>query len=234
MACAVFVLGCTRAAEPTSETPASPSDEHGASATGSATGVLVSEPIRLPYLDATGNDAFAYVFSEALPSGTIVTYQRWRGLPERPGPPVVRVRVRSARFAEGGGFTPVYVMEDGAQHVFRRGPAATPYQANLIFTRSTDAEVDDVLARTEVTLTAALGAELPGPEDVCVGPIDALRRHRAVPSRAGVYDPAEPIQGEHLNWTVDGLGCVTYPALSSVVSCEGAPLPWVATMLCQR
>jgi len=234
MACAVFVLGCTRVAEPTREPPASVSDERRAPATGSATGAAVSEPIRLPFVGASGNAEYEYIFTETLPSGGVLTYQRWRGLPEHPGAPITRVRVRSARFAGVGGFTPVYVMDDGDQHVFRRGPAASPYQANLIFTRSTDAEVDGVLARTEVALTAALGTELPAPVDVCVGPVDALRRHRAVPSRAGVYDPEHPIQGEHLNWRVDGLGCVTYPALSGVVPCEGAPLPWVATTLCQR
>ena len=75
---------------------------------------------------------------------------------------------------------------------------------------------------------------MPAAVDVCVGPLDALRRVRAVPSRAGVFDPGAPIQGEHLNWMVEGVGCVTYPALSGAVTCEGASLPWVATTLCQQ
>ena len=192
------------------------------------------EPIRLPFPGATGSDESEYVFTTSLPSGGFVTYSRFRSPPQDPGPPLTRVRVRSAQFAGAAGATPVYVMGDGAQHVFRRGPESDPYQANLVFTGSDDAEVDDVLARTDVLLMPPLGTTMPAARDVCLGPVDALRRHRAEPSRAGTYDPALPIQGEHLNWITAQAGCVTYPMLSSAVRCEGAMLPWVATTLCQQ
>jgi hypothetical protein len=238
LAAALPLGACTRSAAPESGTAASVSGEpasSAASAPGPGAGATQAvEPIRLPFPDAAGVADPEFVFTTAQPSGCRVTYQRWWGTPDRPGSPIVRVRVRSAMFAGAGGATPIDVLDDGEQRVFRRGPASDRYQANLIFESCTEPEVDAVLAQTQVTLTAPLGTQLPDAVDVCVGAQGSLTRRRVVPSRAGVFDPAQPIQGEHLNWMGAGVGCVTYPALSGAVTCEGASLPWVATTRCQQ
>jgi len=72
---------------------------------------------------------------------------------------------------------------------------------------------------TAAALTAACkraggATPLPAPIAVCVEVGDGRGRiwASASPSRAGVYDPAQPPVPEELNWTVAGFGCVKYPA----------------------
>jgi hypothetical protein len=79
---------------------------------------------------------------------------------------------------------------------------------------------------------------LPPPAQVCVEQEGgALVPGTAEPSRAGVYDPSMPIVPEHLNWMVEGLGCVTYPGRATrTASCASAaePAPVVTRTLCAQ
>lgn len=233
LACGGEPLG---AGAPTS-TSTSTSDPGPTAAAGSSTDTTNtanrSEPIRLPYEDfAAGNrsgDRYAYTRTLAAPCS--VVYERWWGMPPHPGAPMEVISVRSAMFAGAGGATPVLVTSNGEQRVLRR---TAEYQANLSFDRCSNAEVDALLRATEVDLMPTIGTDMPAPVDVCMGSPGAMARHTVTPSRAGVYDPDAPIQGEHLNWTVPGAGCVTYPALSGAGRCEGANLPWVTTTSCQQ
>lgn len=78
---------------------------------------------------------------------------------------------------------------------------------------------------------------LPDAIDVCVQVEGAdAQPGRAVPSRAGVYDPHAPIDPTYLNWMVEGLGCVSYPHDGPPrVSCtRGAMRPLVTPVLCQQ
>ncbi len=72
--------------------------------------------------------------------------------------------------------------------------------------------------------------------EVCVREGRTLRAGTAEPSWAGVYDPTAPVQPELLNWTVRGVGCVTYPRAGAPrASCApGAPRPIVRRTLCQQ
>jgi hypothetical protein len=60
----------------------------------------------------------------------------------------------------------------------------------------------------------------------------------ATPSRAGIYDPHAPIVPRELNWTVPGVGCVSYPgdatAHDACGVAGGASLPVVHRMLCYQ
>jgi hypothetical protein len=65
----------------------------------------------------------------------------------------------------------------------------------------------------------------------------ALALGTARPSRAGVYDPSMPVVPEHLNWMVDGVGCVTYPGgATRQATCApgGGPAPVVTRALCAQ
>lgn len=80
---------------------------------------------------------------------------------------------------------------------------------------------------------------LPPPVDVCVaGASGPMVASRAVPSRAGAYDPNAPINPAELNWfsTADGR-CVTAPSLSretAVCGSDTRPRPVVRRVLCQQ
>lgn len=191
-----------------------------------------AEPMRLPFDDfAPAASADPFTYQRTLSPGCALTYQRWWGTPPDPGPPVSQVSVRSARLAGVAAYALVYDVGSGEQRVWRRGEG---YQVALAFEGCTEAAVDAVLAGSEALPSRPLGTAMPAAQSVCVGPRSALVLHLATPSRAGTYDPAMPIHGEHLNWTAPGVGCVTYPGASSSVPCGGGSHPWVATTLCQQ
>lgn len=81
--------------------------------------------------------------------------------------------------------------------------------------------------------------QLPPPVDVCVaGASGPMVASRAVPSRAGTYDPNAPINPAELNWfsTADGR-CVSPPTLSretAVCGSDTRPRPVVRRVLCQQ
>lgn len=190
------------------------------------------EPMRLPFDDfrpSEGTDPYTY--QRTLSPGCTLSYQRWWGIPPDPGAPLSQLAVRSARLAGVAAYALVYDVGGGEQRVWRRGDG---YQVALAFEGCSPAAADAVLAESEAQMSRPLGAEMPDARSVCVGPRAALELHLATPSRAGAYDPAMPIQGEHLNWTAPGVGCVTYPGLATNVPCGDGSHPWVATTLCQQ
>jgi hypothetical protein len=80
---------------------------------------------------------------------------------------------------------------------------------------------------------STVARDLPAPVVVCVGG----REGTATPSRAGVYVQGAPVDPTHLNWTVAGVGCVTYPGRAGVtrVNCGGVEArPAVERVLCQQ
>lgn len=78
---------------------------------------------------------------------------------------------------------------------------------------------------------------LPAPIDVCVR-VDGAdpQPGHAIPSRAGLYDPAAPIDPTLLNWMAAGFGCVAYPSPTTPhARCDAGPeRPLVPTVLCQQ
>jgi len=94
----------------------------------------------------------------------------------------------------------------------------TPRSTRIVFGGLIAAVITATLtaACTPTGATTQSGAPLPRPIAVCVEATDGGGQQwgSAVPSRAGVYDPAQPPVPEELNWTVVGVGCVKYPAPS--------------------
>jgi hypothetical protein len=233
----VALGGCHQeASRGTVDTPTAGESEHegrteptGASG---AAGSARAEPMHLPFDDFAPTDAAdPYTYHRTLSPGCTLAFQRWWGTPPDPGAPVEQVAVRSARLAGAAGYALVYDVGHGEERVWRRGEG---YQVALAFEGCTPAAVDAVLAESEALTTPRLGTRMPEAEPVCMGPRAALVLHTATPSRAGVYTDDMPIQGEHLNWMVPGVGCVTYPVLSNRVPCGGGSHPWVASTLCQQ
>lgn len=227
-------LGCHgEASQETEEAPAAEGESVPTDDTPSvARSTAREEPMRLPFDDFRPSaDADPYSYQRTLSAGCTLSYQRWWGIPPDPGAPVSHVAVRSARLAGVAAYALVYDVGGAEERVWRRGEG---YQVALTFEGCTPAAVDAVLAGSEALTSPLLGTDMPGAETVCMGPRAALVVHMATPSRAGSYAPDMRIQGEHLNWTVPGVGCVTYPALSTDVPCGGGSHPWVATTLCQQ
>ncbi len=79
---------------------------------------------------------------------------------------------------------------------------------------------------------------MPADAPVCVRLDDgSMQAGVAKPSRAGVYDPATPVDPKTLNWKVDGLGCVSNPSdAKDKQSCGKSqePAPVVDKTLCQQ
>jgi hypothetical protein len=78
---------------------------------------------------------------------------------------------------------------------------------------------------------------LPAPVHVCIIDDDGgpMRAATATPSRAGTYDPHAPIDPALLNWTVEGVGCVSAPVgLPREASClpDGGAVPVVHRQRC--
>lgn len=239
MLLAAPVSGCHRdASQGTVETPATESAEAREEApavegTPATAGTAArEEPMRLPFDDFRPSPgASPYSYQRTLSPGCTLDYQRWWGTPPDPGHPVSHVALRSARLPGVAAYALVYDVGGGEQRVWRRGDG---YQVALTFEGCTPAAVDAVLAESDALLSRTLGTTMPGAQSVCVGPRDALVLHLATPSRAGMWDPNMTIQGEHLNWTAPGVGCVTYPGISINMPCGGGSHPWVATTLCQQ
>jgi hypothetical protein len=103
--------------------------------------------------------------------------------------------------------------------------------ALLLFACGSDDEHATELVADDRPRTA-----MPDPIDVCVeAESGALVAGRAEPSRAGIYDPAAPIDPTLLNWVVEGQGCVVYPGGSERrAPCGDPPAehPVVARTLC--
>lgn len=190
------------------------------------------EPMQLPFDDFWPDvNANPFTYTRTPAPGCNLVYERWWGTPPDPGPPVSQVSVRSARLPDVAAYVLVYDVGDGEERVWRRGDG---YQVAITFQGCTPSAVDAILGGTDTLMTRPLGTTMPAAQSVCVGPRNALALHVATPSRAGTYDPSMPIQGEHLNWTVPGVGCVTYPGMSNDAPCGGGSHPWVATTLCQQ
>lgn len=76
---------------------------------------------------------------------------------------------------------------------------------------------------------------MPEARDVCVEVEGGLVAGRAHPSRAGVYDPGAPTIHAHLDWRVEGRGCVSYPGEAArTATCGGEPAPVVSRVPCQQ
>lgn len=110
-------------------------------------------------------------------------------------------------------------------------------ETRTIETRSGDTTTN---ARTQPSDARAPSPEdgLPQPARVCFADDEApVRAALAVPSRAGVWSPEMPIVEEHLNWTVEGAGCVEWPNRPgiSLANCgSNAALPLVRRRLCMQ